>query len=157
VRNRDILISSIAATIAGAVTMIASMAQWAAIFGGFGRSNDEEGHGSGIGLLIMALIAPIAAMIIQMAISRSREYAADRGGAEICGKPLSLASALRRLERGVERLPMNASPATAHLFIVNPLHGGGIASLFSTHPSMDERISRLEALARNMGAPVLSR
>ncbi|MBM3263488.1 MAG: zinc metalloprotease HtpX [candidate division Zixibacteria bacterium] len=152
VRNRDILISSIAATIAGAITMIANMAQWAAMFGGFNRSNDEEHQGGGvIGLLAMAIIAPLAAMIIQMAISRSREYAADRTGSGICGKPLSLASALRRLERGVERLPMNASPATAHLFIVNPLRGGGLATLFSTHPSMDDRVERLEALARQMG------
>jgi heat shock protein HtpX len=152
VRNRDILISSIAATIAGAITMLAHMAQWAAIFGGFNRSNDEEGHGGGtIGLLFMAIIAPIAALVIQMAISRSREFSADRGGAEISGKPLALAAALRRLERGVERLPMEANPATAHLFIVNPLHGGGIASLFSTHPSMDERVARLEGIARQMG------
>lgn len=151
VRNRDILISSIAATIAGAITMLAHMAQWAAIFGGFGRHDGERNGGGGlIGLLFMAFLAPIAAMIIQMAISRSREYAADRGGAEISGKPLALANALRRLERGVERLPMEASPATAHLFIVNPLHGGGIASLFSTHPSTEERVARLEALAQHM-------
>lgn len=152
VRNRDILISSIAATIAGAITMIAHMAQWAAIFGGFGRSSDDEDNGGGmVGLLFMVIVAPIAAMIIQMAISRSREFAADRGGSEISGKPLGLAHALRRLEKGVERLPMNANPATAHLFIVNPLRGGGLASLFSTHPSMDERVARLEDIARSMG------
>lgn len=152
VRNRDILISSIAATIAGAITMLAQMAQWAAIFGGMGRSRDEEDNGGGmIGMLFMMIVAPIAAMIIQMAISRSREFAADRGGAEISGKPLGLAHALRRLEKGVERLPMNASPATAHLFIVNPLTGRGLASLFSTHPSMDERVARLEDIAKTMG------
>lgn len=150
VRNRDILISSIAATIAGAITMLASMAQWALIFGS-GR-NDEDERGNPIALLVMIIIAPLAAMIVQMAISRSREYAADRGGAEISGNPMALAKALRRLERGVERLPMEANPATAHLFIVNPLHGGGLTtSLFSTHPSMDERVMRLEALAQKMG------
>ena len=149
VQNRDILISSIAATIAGAITMLATMAQWAMIFG-FRGDDDDEG-GNPIAILVMAIIAPVAAMIIQMAISRSREYAADRGGAGISGKPLALANALRRLERGVERLPMEANPATAHMFIVNPLHGGGVKSLFSTHPSTEQRVSRLEALARHAG------
>ncbi|MBI4551068.1 MAG: zinc metalloprotease HtpX [Candidatus Latescibacteria bacterium] len=153
VRNRDILISSIAATIAGAITMIASMARWGAMFGGFGgRDRDEDRGGGLIGLLALTIVAPIAAMLIQMAISRSREYAADRGGAEISGHPLSLANALRRLERGVERMPMDASPATAHLFIVNPLRGGAIASLFSTHPHTEERVARLEAIAQEMGS-----
>lgn len=151
VRNRDILISSIAATLAGAITLLANMAQWTAVFGGFGRSDDNDSHAGGlIGLLAMAIIAPIAALVIQMAISRSREFSADRTGAEISGKPMALANALRRLERGVERLPMEANPATAHLFIVNPLHGGSLASLFSTHPDMNERVERLEKMADRM-------
>ena len=145
IKHRDILISSIVATIAGAVMMIANMAQWAALFGGFG-GNDEEDSGGIFGFLFLIIVAPIAAMIIQFAISRSREYAADRGGAEICGNPLALANALRRLERGVEMHPMRGNEATSHLFIVNPLRGG-IAGLFSTHPPMDERIRRLEELA----------
>lgn len=145
VRNRDILISSVAATIAGAITYLAHMAQWAAIFGG-GRDRDEEG--GGFGLIIMAIVAPIAAMLIQMAISRSREFGADRGGAEISGNPLYLANALRKLEMANRQIPMGeASPATAHMFIVNPLTGGGIMSLFSTHPPMEERVRRLEEMA----------
>ena len=147
IKNRDILISSIVATMAGAIMMIANMAQWAAIFGGFRGSDDEEEGGGGlISMLFMIIVAPIAAMLIQFAISRSREYTADRGGVEICGNPLALASALRRLERGVEARPMAANAATSHLFIANPLHGG-FAGLFSTHPPMDERIRRLEAMA----------
>lgn len=145
VRNRDILISSIAATIAGAITYLAHMAQWAAIFGG-GRDRDEEGGGA-IGMLVMAIIAPIAAMLIQMAISRSREYGADKGGAEISGNPLYLAGALRKLEMANHQIPMDANPATAHMFIVNPLTGGGIMSLFSTHPPIEERVRRLEEMA----------
>ena len=144
VRNRDILVSSIAATIAGAITYLAQMAQWAAIFGG-GRDRDEEGEG--IGMLVMAIIAPIAAMLIQMAISRSRELGADKGGAEISGNPLYLAGALRKLEMANHQIPMDANPATAHMFIVNPLTGGGIMSLFSTHPPIEERIRRLEEMA----------
>ena len=151
IRHRDILISSIAATIAGAITLLANMAQWTAIFGGFNRSEDEEGGMNGlIGLLVMAFIAPVAALVIQMAISRSREFTADRTGAEISGKPMALANAIRRLERGVERLPMQANPATAHLFIVNPLHRGHLAALFSTHPDINQRVDRLEAIAENM-------
>ena len=146
IKHRDILISSIVATIAGAIMMIANMAQWAALFGGFGGNDDEEGGGGIIGWLFLIIVAPIAAMIIQFAISRSREYAADRGGAEICGNPMALANALRRLEHGIETHPMRANAATSHLFIVNPLRGG-IAGLFSTHPPMDERIRRLEELA----------
>lgn len=146
IKHRDILISSIVATIAGAIMMIANMAQWAALFGGFGGNDDEEGGGGIIGWLFLIIVAPIAAMIIQFAISRSREYAADRGGAEICGDPMALANALRRLEHGVEMHPMRANAATSHLFIVNPLRGG-IAGLFSTHPPMDERVRRLEELA----------
>lgn len=149
VKNRDILISSIAATLAGAISMIGNMLQWDAMFGA-GRSEDNEGSGIGgmIGSLAMAIIAPIAAMMIQMAVSRSREYQADASGAEICGRPLSLASALRKLHAASQAIPMlDARPATAHMFIVNPLTGGGLMSLFSTHPPMEERIARLESLA----------
>jgi heat shock protein HtpX len=145
VQNRDILISSIAATIAGAVTYLAQMAQWAAIFGA-GRSSDDEG-GGGFSMILMAILAPIAAMLIQMAISRSREYEADKGGAAISGNPLYLAGALRKLEMANQQIPMNANPATAHMFIVNPLTGGGLMSLFSTHPPLEERVRRLESMA----------
>jgi len=145
VRHRDILISTIAATIAGAITYMAHMAQWAAIFGG-GRDRDEEGGGM-FGMIVMAIVAPIAAMLIQMAISRSREYEADKGGAEIAGNPLYLAGALRKLETANRQIPMDANPSTAHMFIVNPLTGGGLMSLFSTHPPMEERVRRLEAMA----------
>ena len=145
VKHRDILIGSVAATIAGAITYLANMAQWAAIFGG-GRDREGEG-GGGFSLLVMAIVAPLAAMLIQMAISRSREYAADRGGAEVSGNPLWLASALRKLEMANQQIPMQANAATAHMFIVNPLTGGGIASLFSTHPPVQERVKRLEELA----------
>ena len=151
VSNRDILVSTIAATLAGAISYLAQMAQWAAIFGG-GRDRDREG-GSGIGLIVMMIVAPLAAMLIQMAVSRSREYGADEGGAKTTGDPLALASALRKLQMGAERIPLEASSATAtataHLFIVNPLTAGGLASLFSTHPPMEERIQRLEAMARD--------
>ncbi|NOY54199.1 MAG: zinc metalloprotease HtpX [Deltaproteobacteria bacterium] len=143
VKHRDILIGTVAATIAGAISMMANMAQWAMIFGGF-RGDDDDG--GGLGAIAVMILAPIAAMIIQMAISRSREYGADRGGAKICGHPRYLASALRKLAAGAQRVPMNASPATAHMFIVNPLRGRGLASLFSTHPPMEERIRRLEAM-----------
>jgi heat shock protein HtpX len=143
VKHRDILISSIAATFAGAITYLAHMAQWAAIFGG-GRDRDEEG--GGFGLLFMAIVAPIAAMLIQMAISRAREFDADKGGASVSGNPLYLASALRKLELANQQIPMEANPASAHMFIVNPLTGGGIASLFSTHPPVEERVRRLEAM-----------
>lgn len=150
VQNRDILVSTIAATLAGAISYLAWMAQWAMIFGGHGR--DERGSGGIFGLLIMMIVAPLAAMIIQMAVSRSREYGADQGGARITGDPLSLANALRKLHAGTERIPLQVNEATgeatAHLFIVNPLTGGGLRSLFSTHPPMEERITRLEAMAR---------
>jgi heat shock protein HtpX len=145
IKHRDILIGSIAATMAGAISMIANMAQWAAIFGG-GRSDDEEGSNP-IAAIAMMIIAPIAAMLIQMAISRSREFLADEGGAQLAGNPRSLASALKRLHAGAQQIPMNANPATAHMFIVSPLMGGGIAKLFSTHPPMEERVARLEAMA----------
>jgi len=152
VMNRDILISTIAATLAGAISYLAYMAQWAAMFGG-GRSRDDEGGGGNIfGLLFMMIVAPLAAMLIQMAVSRSREYGADAGGAKICGDPLALASALRKLHMGAQNIPLQVSGATAnataHMFIVNPLSGGGIANLFSTHPPMEERIARLEAMAQ---------
>ncbi|TFH63910.1 MAG: zinc metalloprotease HtpX [Candidatus Zixiibacteriota bacterium] len=144
VKHRDILIGTIAAVFAGAISMLAHMAQWAAIFGG-GRSDNGRG-GGGLGLLAMAIVAPIAALLIQMAISRSREYLADEGGARFHGNPRDLASALAKLQRGAERMPMQATPATAHMFIVNPLTGRGLMSLFSTHPPMEERIKRLEAM-----------
>ncbi|BCR07021.1 protease HtpX [Desulfuromonas versatilis] len=147
VQNRDTLISTVAATLAGAISMLGSMLQWAAIFGA-GRSEDEEEGGGMLGGLALAIIAPLAAMLIQMAVSRSREYLADASGARICGKPRALAAALRKLQMGAQSLPMQeARPATAHLFIVNPLSGGAMLKLFSTHPPMEERIARLEALA----------
>ena len=151
VRNRDILIGTIAATIAGAISMLANMAQWAMIFGG-GRRDDDEGAGGMIGGILMIILAPIAAALIQMAISRSREYEADATGARICGNPLALASALKKLQAGTQRIPMDANPATAHMFIVNPLRGRGFVNLFSTHPPMEERIARLEAMV--YGQPV---
>lgn len=144
VRNRDILIGTIAATIAGAISMLANMAQWGMMFGG--RRDDREGSGNLIVALAMMILAPIAAALIQMAISRSREYMADAAGAELCGNPLYLANALRKLHVGVQRIPMDANPATAHMFIVSPLRAGGVMSLFSTHPPMEERIARLEAM-----------
>jgi heat shock protein HtpX len=143
VKHRDILISTIAAIMAGAITMLASMARWAALFGGFGGDR-RRGEGSFLPYLIMMILAPIAAMLIQMAISRSREYMADKDGAKISGHPLWLARALRKLQQGVRISPMEANPATAHMFIINPLRGGGIQSLFSTHPPIEERIARLE-------------
>ncbi len=144
VQNRDTLISTIAATFAGAIGMLGNMLQWAAIFGG--GQDDEEGGGL-LGSIALAIIAPIAAMLIQMAVSRSREFLADARGAEICGKPKSLANALRKLHAGAERVPFdNATPATSHMFIVNPLKGASVARLFSTHPPMEERISKLEAM-----------
>lgn len=146
VKHRDILIGSIAATMAGAISMIANMAQWALIFGGGRHSTDDEG-GHPIAGLLMIIIAPIAALLIQMAISRSREFMADEGGATMAGDPISLANALRRLHKGAQEIPMHATPATAHMFIVNPLTGGGLMNLFSTHPPMEERIARLEAMA----------
>jgi heat shock protein HtpX len=144
VRNRDTLIATIAATLAGAITWIAHMLQWGAFLGG-GR--DDDNRGGMAGALLMAILAPLAAMLVQMAISRSREFAADESGARLSGKPLALASALQRLESSVPRFPMGmGSPSTAHLFIVNPFRGG-IAGLFSTHPSMEKRIARLQELA----------
>jgi heat shock protein HtpX len=145
IKNRDILIGTIAATMAGAISMLANMAHWGMIFGGRSSDNREGGHP--IVALLMIIVAPLAAMLVQMAISRSREFGADETGAAISGDPLSLANALRKLERGAERIPLEANPATAHMFIVNPLTGGGLMNLFSTHPPMQERIRRLENLA----------
>ncbi|MGH9522155.1 MAG: zinc metalloprotease HtpX [Terriglobales bacterium] len=146
VRNRDILISSIAATLAGAITFAARMAMWGAMFGGYGGRDDREGNGGAIGMLAMMILAPFAAMLIQLAVSRSREYGADETGAHFTGNPYALASALRKLDAYSRRVPMAASPTTAHLFIVQPLLGmGGLnwAGLFSTHPPIAKRIERL--------------
>jgi heat shock protein HtpX len=144
VRNRDILISSVAATIAGAITMLASMGRWAMIFGGFGGNDREERGGGGIGALIMLILAPIAASLIQLAVSRSREYQADATGAHLTGNPYALASALQKLDAYSRRLPMQASPSTAHLFIIQPrLLGINFGNLFSTHPPIAKRIERL--------------
>ncbi len=145
IKNRDILIGSIAATLAGAIVMLANMAQWAAIFGG-ARGDDDEGGGGILGLIAMAILAPIAATIIQMAVSRSREYMADDGGARVSGKPYGLAGALEKLSRASQAVPMDANPSTAHMFIVNPLTGRSLMSLFSTHPPIEERIARLRSM-----------
>jgi heat shock protein HtpX len=142
IKNRDILVGTVAASIAGAISYLAQMAQWSMLFGG--RSDDEGEGSSPVAALVMMIVGPIAAMMVQMAISRSREYGADAGGAEISGNPLFLAGALRKLQMASERIPMDANPATSHMFIVNPLSGGGILKLFSTHPPMEERIARLE-------------
>lgn len=144
IKHRDILVGTIAATIAGAISYLAQMAQWAMIFGG--RHDDDEG-GNPIAAIVMMIVGPIAAMLVQMAISRSREYGADSGGAQLSGNPLYLANALKKLHVASQRIPMHANPATSHMFIVNPLSGGGIVKLFSTHPPIEERIARLEAMA----------
>lgn len=141
IKNRDVLVGTIAAALAGAITMMANVFQWAAIFG-LGRSEDEEGGGM-VGGLIMAFVAPIAAMIIQMAISRSREYMADATGARLAGSPEGLANALLKLQSAAHRIPMPVNPATSHLFIVNPLSGASLMKLFSTHPPIEERVARL--------------
>ena len=147
VRNRDILLSSIVATIAGAITMLSRAAMWGAMLGGGGR---DRGSNPLVMILVM-ILAPVAAAIVQMSISRTREFAADRAGAEISGKPLALASALRKLEQGAKAIPMQrATEATAHQFIVNPLSGKGMRKMFSTHPSTADRIARLEAIAQTM-------
>jgi heat shock protein HtpX len=147
--NRDTLISAIAATLAGVVTMLANMAQWAAIFGGFGSRDDD--NGGIIGFIAMIVLAPLAATLIQLAISRSREYAADAEGARICRKPWALADALQKLEYGNSHFKpgdsdVRAKENSAHMFIVNPLKGGAIQSLFRTHPVTDERVKRLRAM-----------
>ena len=144
IKNRDILVGTIAAAMAGAISMLANIAHWGMIFGG--RGNDDREGGHPIVALAMIIVAPLAALLVQMAISRSREFGADATGAAISGDPLSLANALRKLQRGVERTPMEANPATAHMFIVNPLTGGGLMTLFSTHPPLEERVRRLEEM-----------
>jgi len=142
IRNRDMLVGSIAATLAGAISMLAFMARWGAILGGFGGRDDRDGGGL-IGLLVAAIVAPIAAMLIQMAVSRSGEYRADASGARIAGTPYGLANALAKLETASDRRPLQANPASAHLFIVNPLRGKSVWNLLSTHPPIEERIRRL--------------
>lgn len=145
IKHRDMLTGTIVATIAGAISMLAQMAQWSMIFGG--RRDDDEG-GSPIVALVMMIVAPIAAMLVQMAISRTREFEADKGGAQIAGSSSGLANALLKLEKGSQLVPMtDAKPATAHMFIVNPLTGGGLMKLFSTHPPIAERVARLNEMA----------
>jgi heat shock protein HtpX len=144
VKNRDVLISTIAATLAGAITYLAHMAQWAAIFGGR-RDDDEEGSNP-IAMIAMAIVAPIAAMLVQMAVSRAREFQADATGARLAGRTWGLSKALEKLQMAQQVAPMDASPATAHLFIVNPLSGRALMNLFSTHPPLEERIARLRAM-----------
>jgi heat shock protein HtpX len=144
IKNRDILTGTIAATLVGTITFAARMAGWSMMFGG----NRDDRRSNGVADIAMLILAPIAAVLVQMAISRSREFAADAGAASFTGRPLSLANALQKLERGVERIPMeNASPASAHMFIVNPLNGGGVLKLFSTHPPIEERVERLQQIA----------
>ena len=150
IKHRDILTGTIVATIAGAISMLAQMAHWAMLFGG-GRRDDSDEGGSPVVALVMMIVAPIAAMLVQMAISRTREYEADKGGAAIAGNPYGLANALLKLERGAQVVPMqDAKPATAHMFIVNPLTGGGLMKLFSTHPPIAERVKRLKEMPRGM-------
>jgi heat shock protein HtpX len=147
IRHRDILIGTVAATIAGAISMIASMARFGAMFGGLGGDNREGGGiAQLVAILVLTTLATIAAVLIQMAISRSREYHADEGGARLAGNPHYLANALAKLDAGAKRIPMQVNPSTAHMLIVNPLRGKGIQSLFSTHPPIEERIRRLEAM-----------
>jgi heat shock protein HtpX len=146
IKNKDILIGTIAATIAAAIMVLASFARFAAYFGGFSRDRDEDGGGI-FALLAIAILAPIAALLIQMAISRSREYLADGSGAKISGNPLKLSNALKKLEAQARAIPLNANPSTAHMFIVNPLKGQFIASLFSTHPPIEKRVEKLESMA----------
>jgi heat shock protein HtpX len=143
VRNRDILISSIAATLAGAITILARMAGWGMMFGGYGGRDDRDRDGGGLGALLMIILAPLAAMLIQLAVSRSREYQADASGAHMTGNPYGLANALRKLDTYSKRVPMTATPSTAHLFIVQPLLGMNFGNLFSTHPPIAKRIERL--------------
>lgn len=148
IRHRDTLISSIVATIAGVITLLADMAQWALIFGGLGGNSDEEEGGSLAGSLVMIIVAPIAALLIQLAISRSREFSADEGGARILGDPHPLADALEKIERAAQhQLPAQVRPATSHLYIINPLRGG-LAGLFRTHPPTEERVARLRAMTQ---------
>lgn len=145
IKNRDILIGTIAASMAGAISMIANVAQWGLMFGGLGGSDDDESGGI-LGTLAMVILAPLAAIVIQMAISRSREYLADETGARLAGKPDGLSNALLKLEAAAQRVPMQVSPAAAHMFIVNPLAGVSLASLFSTHPPIAQRVARLNSM-----------
>jgi heat shock protein HtpX len=147
VKHRDILIGTVAATIAGAISYLAQMAHWAMLFGGRSSDDDDRG-GNPLVALVMMIVGPIAALLIQMAISRSREYSADEGGARIAGSPYFLANALKKLHIASQRIPLEANPATAHMFIVSPLTGRGILTLFSTHPPIEERLARLEAMVR---------
>jgi heat shock protein HtpX len=149
VKHRDILIGTVAATVAAAVSMVASMARWSLIFGGMRGSDDREG-GNPLIVLFVAMFAGMAAMLVQLAISRSREYEADAGAARLLGDPTQMINALRKLEMGAQRIPMDANPATAHMFIVSPLSGGGVMKMFSTHPSIEDRIARLQALTGSL-------
>lgn len=157
IKNRDTLIMAVAATIAGALGHLANMAMWGAMFGGMRSDDEEDSGGAGmLGGLLGMIIAPIAATLIQMAISRTREFVADEAAARMTQRPMALASALRKIEAWSQRVPMmGATPATAHLFIVNPLHGGGLVKLFSTHPPTAERVARLEAMALR-GVPAVA-
>src|SRR4029450_8750956 len=147
VKNRDVLISTIAATLAGAITYLAHMAQWAAMFGGRSRDDEEGGSTNPFAMILLAILAPIAAMLVQMAVSRSREFQADATGAQVAGRPWGLMKALEKLQMANQAMPMaDATPATAHLFIVNPLSGSTLMKLFSTHPPLEERIARLRAM-----------
>jgi heat shock protein HtpX len=148
IMNKDMLIGTIAATFAGAIGILASIARWGAIFGGYGRSDGNRG--GGIGLLVAAIVAPLVAMVIQMAISRQREYKADSQGGRITGKPAALASALGKLHRAPIRMNLDRQPATANLMIINPLSGKGMSSLFSTHPPVEKRIEKLKELAKEL-------
>ncbi len=152
VKNRDVLVATVAATIAGAIGFLANMAQWALFFGGI-NTDEEEGDNVGgvIGAILMIIIVPIIATIVQLAISRSREYLADETGAKICGCPVALARALKKIEEYVMQIPANVNPGTAHLFIENPLKGDGLLELLSTHPPTEKRIQRLCELAKRMG------
>lgn len=150
VTNRDILISSIAATLAGAIMMLARMAQWSMMFGG-GRRDEREGGGGALGLIVTMVVAPLAAMVIQMAVSRSREFQADDTGARLVRDPEALASALRKIAGGAAEVPLDASPQTAHMFIINPLPASALRNLFSTHPPLEERLERLHQVATELG------
>jgi heat shock protein HtpX len=150
VTNRDILISSIAATLAGAIMTLARMAQWGMMFGG-GRRDDDRGGGGALGLLVTMIVAPLAAMLIQMAISRSREFQADDTGARLVRDPEALASALQKIAGGAAQVPLDASPQTAHMFIINPLRASAFRNLFSTHPPLEERLERLQRVATELG------
>jgi heat shock protein HtpX len=152
IKNRDILVSAIVATIASAVMFIAFMARWSLFFGGFGRSRNQTANLIGlVAMILIAILAPIGAMVIRMAISRQREYGADEAGARISGRPLALASALRKLQTGAQMMPMQVSESTAHMYTVSPLRSDFMGNLFSTHPPVEERIARLERMAERMG------